>query len=184
MLQHFSETRMRIVHHLNRRVDHLGQIVRRDICSHAHRDTIRSVHDQVGKARRQHGGLKRRLVIVRDEVHRLHFDVVQHLPGNARHAALRVTHRRRRVAVHRAKVALSVNHRIAQTEGLRQPHHRVINRRVAVRMVNSHRLTHDLGAFRVLFVMLQSHLMHREENAAMDGLETVAHIGQSAANND
>ncbi len=183
VLQYLGQPRMRIVHHLNRRVDHFGQIVRRNVRRHPHRDPIRAIHNQVRNPRRQHHGLQRRLIIVRRKIHRLHVNIGQHLARDPHHAALRVSHRRRRIAVHRTKVALPVNHRITQAERLRQTHQSVVDRRVPVRVIHTHRLTHDLRALRVLLVMLQPHLVHRVKNAPMHRLETIAHIRQRAADN-
>ena len=51
-------------------------------------------------------------------------------------------------------------------------------------MVLAHGLADDLGALGVLLVVLQTHLVHGVQDAAMHGLEAVAHIGQRAADDD
>ncbi len=125
-----------------------------------------------------------RLVVVGDEVDGVLIDVGEHLAGDARHAALGVAHGRGRIAVDGAEVALAVDHGIAQAEGLRQAHHGVVDGGVAVGMVDAHALTDDLGALGVLLVELEAHLLHAVEDAAMHGLEAVANVGQSAADDD
>ena len=106
------------------------------------------------------------------------------LTGDARHAALGVTHGGGRIAIDGAEVALAVDQRIAQREGLRHAHQRVVDGGVAVGMVDTHGLADDLGALGVLLVVLQAHLAHGVEHAAMDGLEAVAGIGQRAPDDD
>ena len=180
VLQHFGQAGAGVLHQLDGRVHHLGQIVRRNVGGHADGDAARTVDDQIGNARGQHRRLEGGLVVVRREVHGLHLDVGQQLAGNAHHAALGVAHGRRRIAIDRAEVALPVHQRIAQRKGLRHAHQRVVDGRVAVGMVDAHRLADDLGALGVFLVVLQAHLAQRVEHAAMHGLESVAGIGQRA----
>ena len=158
--------------------------MRRNIGRHADRDSIRPVDDQVGNARRQHRGLDRAFVVVGNKVDRVLIDVGQHLAGNARHAALGVAHGRRWVAVDGAEVALAIDHGVAHAEGLRQPHHGVVDGRVAVGMVHAHGLTDHLGALGVLLVVLQTHLMQGVENSAMHRLEAVANVGERTPDDD
>ena len=58
---------------------------------------------------------------------------------------------------------------------------RVVNRRVAVRMILAQHVADDLGALLGGPVEVQAHLAHRVQNAAMDRLQAVADIGQRAA---
>ena len=52
------------------------------------------------------------------------------------------------------------------------------------RMVLAHCLSDHLGALGVLLVVLQTHLVHRVQDAAMHRLEAVADIGQRTADDD
>ena len=184
VLQNLGQPRMRIVHQLDGCVDDFRQVVWRNVGRHADRDAVRAIHDQVWNARRQHRGLERALVVVRHQVDRVLVDVGQHLARDAHHARFGVPHGRRRIAVHRAEVALAIDHGIAQAEGLRQAHHGVVDGRVAMRMVLAHCLADHLGALGVLLVVLQTHLVHRVQDAAMHRLEAVANIGQRTADDD
>ena len=67
---------------------------------------------------------------------------------------------------------------------LRQAHQRVIHREVAVRMVFAHDVADDAGALAGGPVGRQAHLLHGVENAAMHRLQSVAHVGQRAADDD
>ena len=97
-----------------------------------------------------------------------------------RQPALGVAHRRRRIAVERAEVARAVDQRIAQREGLRHADQRLVERRVAVRVVAAHHVADHLGALAVLGVGGEVLLPHREQDAALHRLEAVAHVGQRA----
>ena len=154
--------------------------MRRNVGGHADGDTIGAVDDERGNARGQNCGLDGGLVVVRHEVDGLHVDVGERFTGDALHAALGVTHCGRWVAIDGAEVALAVDERIAQGEWLRHADERVVDGGVAVRVIDTHGLADDLGALGVLFVVLKAHLAHGVEHAAMDGLETVAGIGQRA----
>ncbi len=184
MFEHIQQSCVRIVDHLDCRVHDLGEIVRRNIGRHAHRDSIRTIHNQVRNPRWKHRRLKGRLVVVRNKIHRLHVDVGQHLAGDPHHAALGVAHRRGHVAVDGTEVALPVDQRVAKAKRLGHAHQGVVDRRVAVRMVDAHRLADHLGALVVALVVLQPHLIERVQNAPVHRLQPVAHIGQRPSDDD
>ena len=102
----------------------------------------------------------------------------------AREPALGVAHRGGAVAVERAEVARAVDQRIAQREGLRHAHQRFVERGVAVRVEAAHDVADDLRALPVLDVGGQVLLPHRVEDAALDRLQAVAHVGQRARGDD
>ena len=184
VLENFDEARLGILDEFDGGVHDFGEVVRRNVGGHADRDTAGAVDDEVGNARGQNGGLERGLVVVGDEVDGLHVDVGEQFAGDARHAALGVTHGRGRIAIDGAEVALAIDQRIAQREGLRHAHQRVVDGGVAVGMVDAHGLADDLGALGVFLVVLEAHLAHGVEHAAMHGLEAVAGVGQRAPDDD
>src|SRR5271165_4855653 len=51
-------------------------------------------------------------------------------------------------------------------------------------MVLAHYVADDAGALARGFVGLKAHLLHGVENAAVDGLESVADVGESASDDD
>ena len=161
-------------------LDDLAQVVRRDVGGHPHGNARRAVDQQVRDARGQDGGLVLLAVVVRLEVDRFLVDVGKHLAGQALQPALGVAHRRRVVAVDRAEVALAVDEQVAQREILRHAHQRVVDRRVAVRVVLAHHVADDARALHERPVPDVVDLVHREQHAAMDRLEPVAHVGQRA----
>ena len=74
-------------------------------------------------------GSRSRLVVVRDEVDGLLVDVGEQLLRDPRHPHFGVAHRRGRIAVDRAEVALAVDEQVAHRERLGHAHDRVVDRR-------------------------------------------------------
>ena len=90
--------------------------------------------------------------------------------------ALGVPHRRRRIAVDRAVVALPVDQRQAHREILRHAHQRVVDRLVAVRVIFTHHVADHAGRFDVFLVRRMAVLVHRKQDAPMHRLETVTRV--------
>ena len=164
--------------------DDLAQVVRRDVRRHADGDAGRAVDEQVREARRQDERLALRAVVVRPEVDRVHVQVAQHLLRDPGQAGLGVPHGRGGVLVDRAEVALAVDELVAHGEVLRHADERVVDRRVAVRVVVAHHVADDAGALDVRARRAEAALVHRVQDAAVDGLQAVADVGQRAADDD
>ena len=174
----FLDIHFRIFQQRQTGIDHFAHVVRRNIGRHAHRDTGRTVHQQVGEARRQHQRLMLGTVVVRPEIDGLLVQVGQQLVRDARHADFGVTHRRRVIAVHRTEVALTVHQRVAQGKILRHAHDGVVHRRVAVRVVFTDDVADDTRRFLVGLVPVVGQLVHGKQHAAMHRFQAVARIGQ------
>ena len=159
-------------------VDHFAQVVRGHVRRHADRDTRRSVHEEVGKARGEDGGLFGALVVVGDEVDGLLVEVRHHRFGDRFRTRLGVSHGRRRIAVDRSEVPLAVHQGIAHVEILREAHERVVDRRVAVGMVVPHHLADDLRALAIRTIRREAHRPHAVEHATMRRLEPIADVRQ------
>ena len=165
-------------------VDHLAEVVRRDVGGHADGDAGRAVDHEVGHAAGQHGGLAPRLVVVGLPVDGVGVDVAHHLDGDLAEAGLRVPHGGRRVAFDRAEVALAADQRVAHVEVLRHAHQRGVDDGLAVRVVVTGGVAGDLGALAVRLVGRQAEIVHGDEDAPLAGLEAVAHVGQRAIGDD
>ena len=159
-------------------VHHLGHVVGRHVGGHAHGNAGSAVHQQVRKLGGQHARLLQRVVEVGLKVHRVLVEVAEQLIGQALQAGLGVAHGGRRVAIHRAKVALPIYQRVAQAPVLGHAHHRVVHAAVAVRVVFAQHLAHDTGRFLVGFIVGDAQVAHAVEHAPVHGLEAVAHVGQ------
>ena len=165
-------------------VDHLAQVMRRDVGRHADGDAAGAVDQQVWEARRQHNRLFHALVVVGLEIDGVLVDILDQRVRRLRHAHLGVAHRRRRIAVHRAEVALAVGQHQPHREVLRHAHHGVVDRRVAVRMVLGHDLADDARRLAVRLVGGIAGALHAEDDAPVNRLQAVAHIGQRARHDD
>ena len=162
-------------------VDDFPEVVGRDLRGHADRDPLRSVDEQVG----EHGGKDRRLlrlvVVGGLEIDGVLVDVQHHRGAHAREPRFGVSHRRRRVAVDGAEVALAVHERRAHVPVLGHAHEGVVDRPLAVRVVLAHHVAGDPRALLVGSPGLEAHLVHAEEHPTVRGLEAVPHVGQGAA---
>ena len=166
-------------------VDHLAQVVRGHVGRHADGNTARAVDQQQRNLRGEDRGFGNRIVEVERPVDRLLVDVGHHLVGDFLHAGLGVTHGGRRVAVHRAEVALAVHERVAHRPVLSQTHHGVVDRRVAVGVELTEHVADDTRRLTRRLVRIEIQLgAHVVEDTAMHGLQTVPHIGKRTRHDD
>src|SRR5829696_7686059 len=180
VLRDLGVVEVRVVDERHRRVHDLAEVVGRDLGCHPDRDAVGAIYEQVGEPGRQDLGLALALVEVRDEVDRVGAYVPEHLGRHPHQARLGVAHRRRRVAVNAPEVPLAVHQRVAHREVLRQPGERVIDRRVAVRMVLTDDLADDRRALSVRPVRLEAEVVHRVEHAPVHGFQTIPYVRQGA----
>ena len=148
----------------------LAQVVRRDVGRHTDGDTDRAVDQKVGYAAGQDGRLLELVVEVGHKVDDLFFDVGEHCVGEAAHARLGVTVGGGAVTVDIAEVAVPLYQRVAQREGLRQAHHRVVDGDVAVRMIAAQHVTDRGRRFAEGAVVREVILVHGVKYAAVDRL--------------
>ena len=120
-------------------------------------------------------------VVVVLEVDGVFVDVAHHLERERSHLGLGVPRGGRAVVAGRAEVALAERERVAQAPRLHEAHERVVDRGVAVRVELAHDVADDAGALRERLVGAVAAVVHRVDDAAVHGLEAVAHIGQRAA---
>ncbi len=179
-LDQLLDRAVRLGEHVQAGVDHLAQVVRRDVGRHAHGDARGAVDQQVRHARRQHRRLKFLAVVVRPEVDGFLVDVGEQLGRELLQPAFRVAVRRCRVAVDRAEVTLAVDQGMAHGEVLRHAHQRLVGRSVAVRVVLAEHIADDARALDVGAVPHVVRLVHREQHPPMHRFQPVAHVGKRA----
>ena len=134
-LHELFDRRVGVVDEHERAVDDLAHVVRRDVRRHADGDAARAVDEELREFRREHGRLFERFVVVRDEIDGFLVDVLQHELGDARHAHLGVTHGSGGVAVDGTEVAMAVREHVAHGEILRHADDRIVDGRIAMRMI-------------------------------------------------
>ena len=169
-----------ILDQVQKRVAKLLGVVRRNVRRHPHRDTNRTIRQQVRKCGRQYHRLVTRPIIGRAKRNRVLVDALQQRLRHVRQPAFGVAHGRSVIAIDVAEVALTIDKRVAHGEPLRQPHQRVVNCLVAVRVEVAHHLADDLCALFVAGGRIEFKLAHGIENAPVHRLEAVAHVGQRA----
>ena len=180
-LHQFVDGDLRPFHQRHDRVDHLAEIVGRDIGRHADGDPPCPIDEQVGKLGRKNGRLFEFRRIIRREIDRILVEIVEQRESDAVEPAFGVAVGRRRIAVDRTEIALPVDQRQPHREGLRHSHQRVVDREIAVRVIFAHRIADDAGRFLVGFVGGEAVFVHRIEDAPMHRLQPVAHVRQRPA---
>src|SRR6202167_4996437 len=157
------------------------QVVRRNVGGHADGDARGAVDEQAGNPRGQDDGFFFAFIEVGNELDGFFFDVREHFFSDFRKARFGVTHGRGRIAVHGAEVALAVHERVAHVEILREADEGIVHGSVTVRMEFAQKFADDLGTLAISLRGGEAKLVHAEEDAAVHGLEAVADIGESAA---
>ena len=172
---------LRVIDEMDDRIDHLTEVVRRDVRGHPNRDPPGTVHQQV----RESGGKHDRLLLVpievRLEVDGLGLDVPKELQGHGGKPSFRVPVRCGRVAVDGAEVPVSVHQGGSKREVLGHPHQGVVDRVVPVRVVLPDHVADDRRRLAVGTVGPEAGLEHRPEDPAVHRLQTVTHLGQRAS---
>ena len=165
-------------------VDDFAQIVRRNVGGHADGDAAGAVDQQIRNARRKDEGLFAGLIEIGNEVDGFFFEIGENIFGNFGEARFGVPHGRGRIAVDGAEISLAVDERVAHVEILREANERGIDDRFTVRMIIAGSVAADFGAFAVAAIGGQAEIVHGHQDAALHGLEAVAHVGESAGDDD
>ena len=168
----------------DRPVDHLPEVVGRDVRRHADGDAAGAVEEQQRDLRRQDGRLLQGFVVVGHEIDGVLLQVRQELLGDPGHPDLRVPHGGRRIPVDRTEVPLAVDEQVAHREVLGHPDHGVVGRRIPVGMVLTDDIPDDPRRFLVGLVPAVPHLAHGEEDPAVDRLQAVPDVGDGPADDD
>ena len=171
----------RIVDQGHAGVDQLAEIVRRDVGGHADRDAAGAVDEEIREAGREDGRLLARLVVVRSEIDGVLVDVGEQRGGGLGQPRFGVAHGGRRIAVHRAEIALPVDEHEAHGEVLRHPHEGVVDRLVAVWVVETDHVADDARRLDVFPLGQVPGFEGGVEDAPVDRLETVPGVGKRPA---
>ena len=177
------EAAVGVLDEVDRGLHDLAEVVRRHVRRHADGDAARAVDEQVRERGGQDGRLLQRVVVVGHEVDGVLVEAGHERQRCGRETRLGVT-RRRGALVERAEVAMAVDQRQAHREVLRHAHERVVDRRVAVRVVLAHDLADDARGLDVVLVRRQAEFVHREQDAPLHRLEPVTRVGKGTRVDD
>ena len=173
----------RVVEQGDTAVDHLAEIVRRDVGGHADRDTGGTVDQQIREARGQYGRFGLGLIVVGDEIDRILIEVRQQFVCQAGHAHFRIAHGGGGIAVYGTEVALTVHQHVTHGKRLGQAHDRVIYGRVTVGVVLAHHIAYHACRFLVRLVPVVVELVHRVEHPPVHRFQPVTYVGKRTADN-
>ncbi len=165
-------------------VDHLPEVMGRDVGRHADGDASGAVEEQKRYLRRQDGRLLHRFVVVGHEIDGIFLQISEELLGDPGHPDLRVPHGGRRIPVDGAEVPLAVDERVAHRELLGHPDDGVVGRRIPVGVVFTDDIPDDPRRLLVGLVPAVPHLAHGEEDPAVDRLQAVPDVGDRPADDD
>ena len=173
-----------VIDHADDAINDLTQIVGRDICRHTNCDTAGTIHQQVGDTGRQHGRFFFVFVIVGNEINSVFFNIRQHFRCDLGHTCFGITAGSCAVAINRAEVPMTVYQHITHGEILRHTHHSLINGGITVGVIFTHGIADDTCGFTIALVGVQIHFVHGIQDTTLNGLQTVAGIGQCTGNNN
>ena len=154
--------------------------MRRDVRRHPHSDTARAVDQQVRILGWQNHRLLLRTIIVVLEINSVFVDIGEQILRRLLHPRFGVAHRSWWIIVDGSEIPLTIDQRQAHREWLRHPHQGVINRAVPVWVEVPHHGPDNVRRLLVGLIRRVSVDLHCIENAAVNRLQAIAHIWQSA----
>ena len=161
MLHHLFRIYIRVFHVSLDAFYDLPQVVRRYTRRHADGNSFGSVNQNIRHSYRKNQGLFFRLVKIRPKIHHVFVQIRKiGLLRNLSQPGFRITHRSRAVPFDGTEIAVPVYKRQSFFKLLGHHDKRVINGAVAVRMIFTHRISHDTRAFPVRLVIANAKLIH------------------------
>ena len=167
-----------VLDEVQQRVAKLADVVRRDAGRHAHGDPGGAVGQEIGESRRQHRRLAFAAVISLAEIDTVLVDPFEQGLGDGAQARLGVAHGGGVIAIDVAEITLALDQRIPRRELLRHANERVVHRLVTVRMKLADDIANDPRAFFEPGLGIEAQLTHGEQQASLNGLQSVADVGQ------
>jgi len=155
--------------------------VGRDFGRHTDRDAIGAVDQQVGEAGRKDQRFAVLAVVVVDKVYSVPVQIAKQFRRDRSEAGFRVTHCGGGKASDRAKIPLAMDQAMPHVPILSHPDQGWVDHLFAVRVIAFHCLADDTRAFGGRRGGPQIKVVHRHEDAALRGFETITHIGKGAA---
>ena len=164
-------------------INYFTQVVGRNIGSHTYSNTVTAIYQQIRNLGRHYGRFLKGVVEVVHHINGLLVKVVHDVLTHLGESALSITHRSRRVAVHRTEVTLSINQSVTHVPLLTHTNQGTIHRRVTMWVVLTKYLTNYAGTLLVRFITGVSNTQHTIEDTAVHRLETIAYIREGTSHN-
>ena len=158
--------------------------MRRNICCHADSNAKRSIEKQVWNFCWKHSWFLMRAVIVRTEINCILFNIKKHFLRNSGELRLRISISSRAIAINGTEVSLPAYERIAKREVLCHTNQRFIHRTIAMWVIFSEHVSDNRCTFTKFCGCTKSFPPHGIQNASMYWLHAVAHVRQSAVDDD
>ena len=171
---------VRIVEHRNQGIANLAQIVRRDRGRHADGNAVGAVDQQIREAAGENHRFGPTFVVSRDEGDRVELQVVQHHRRKGAQAGFRVPHGSRRQAGNRTEVTLLVDQDMPHVPFLGHPDKSRVDDTLPVRVVITAGVTRNLRALDPSRTGAEVEVVHRDQNATLRRLQTIANVRQGA----
>ena len=165
-----------IVNNFYHSINNLTKIVRRNVSSHTNGNTCGSIYQKVGETGRKNLWLSLGFIKVRLEINGIFVDVSKHLHGNLAETCLCISHSSGAVTIHRAKVSVSVNQRIAERPVLCHIYKCSVDRAVTMRVIFTHGITNDTGTLTMGLVRTVVQFNHRVQHSTLYRLQTISYI--------
>ena len=156
-----------------------------DAGRHSDCDSLRPVYKEI---RHTHGKNKRLLLClikVRSKVNDILVQICKtDFLCKFRKPCLRITHGSRPISFDGSEVSVPVHKDLPLLEILRHDNERLVDRAVAVRMVFTHRISDNTGAFPVRSVIADPQLIHVIERTSLNRFQTVPNIRKRTGDNN
>jgi hypothetical protein len=123
-------------------------------------------------------------VVVRLKIDGVFVDIGQQKIGHFGQTGFSISHRCRGIGIHRTEIALTIDQREAHRPVLGHARQRIIDRRIAVRMVITHHVANDFGRLAIRAARDEATFLRRPQNATVDRLKAVANVRQRTRDDD
>ena len=184
LFHQFDRCNVRIIHDGDDAVDRFTQIVCRHVGCHTDSNTHRPVDQKVREAAGQSDRFLVSGIVVVAPVDRLFFDILQKLERDLGHARFGITHGGCAVSIQGTEVSVTVNQWVTVGERLRHSDHRIVDRRIAVRVIFTHNFTDDVGGLDMRFIRKEAGIIHCPQDSAVYRFHAVANIREGAVDDD
>ena len=180
-----SDTDLIVFHICLNCIDHLSQVMRRDTGCHTYCNSFRAIYKKIWDFYRKYRRFLFCLIKVWHKIHHIFIQIIQkNLLGKLFQPGLRISHSRSAVPFNGTEVSVAVHKSFSFFKLLSHNNKGFINRAVAVRMIFTHGVAYDTGAFTVRSVIADPQLIHIVQGSSLHRLQPVSYIRKSTGNND